>query len=224
MVKTKFFLFFLYLMNIKLIYTSKISSKLKDLFKTKKNQLKRKLFDISDMAGGYMPVDQRMTHSMNAALIPQIEDPRITLHTFNAPNTPILPSSLPKPKIKLNIQLPKPFAKSPPIIIKEERSIPFIDIVKKDVEKAFIDALSKDRNMQYINSKVAPKLRVTLLTSTTERSLVQTKIENKIDKILDKIKNLDSQYNLFQQGIDEKLDYLDFLQKKWKDIKLNIIV
>lgn len=224
MVKKKFLFFLTFLSTFKILKTSKISSKLKDLFKTKKYQLKRKLFDISSMAGGFAPIDQRMVHSMNAALIPQIEDPRITLHTFNAPNTPILPANLPKPVVKLNIELPKPFAKSAPIIIKKQKSEPYLEIVKKDVEKAFIEALSKDSNREYINSKVAPKLRVTVFGSDTERGLVQSKVESRVDRILDRISGIDSQYKLFQQGIEKKLGFLDFLQKKWKDIKLNIIV
>lgn len=95
-------------------------------------------------------------------MVPQITDPRIIVQTFNAPNAPILPSTFPKPKINLKVNLPSPIKPLKPLRIKRyspgvSKDVKTVDeLIEDDVTKAFLDALSENHHLgkhsKYINS------------------------------------------------------------------------
>lgn len=173
-------------------------------------------------------------------MMPQISDPRIEVDTFNAPNAPILPNVLPRPKIEVNLKMPSESVPSPPIHIVEEKHVMtqenqhLSDILEEDMEEAFLEGLSKKhqlgRNFYYKNGvklglgEKIGKIQVTLMRSPTDRMLYRLKSERRLEKVLDKIDRIQNEYVLFKTGLDNKLEFLDFIREKWKKYKLNIIV
>ena len=63
------------------------------------------------------PVNDLENQVVAPSFAPQITDPRIEVQTYNAPNAPELPNTLPRPKIKVNIRMPTPIEALPRNII-----------------------------------------------------------------------------------------------------------
>lgn len=175
-----------------------------------------------------------------ASMMPQISDPRIEVDTFNAPNAPILPNVLPRPKLEVNLKMPSETVPAPPIHIIEDKHVMsktnqhLSDILQNDMEEAFLEGLSKKhqlgRSFYYKNGvklglgEKIGKINVTLMRSPTDRILYKLKSERKLEKVLDKIDRIQKEYVLFKTGLENKLNFLDFIRNKWRKYKLNIIV
>lgn len=100
------------------------------------------------------PYNHALYDTVFPTMVPQITDPRIVVQTFNAPDSPIFPSTLPKPQMELNIDLPAPIKEPTPIkIIKKskefsEKARNVNDVIEDDVEQAFLSALDEGDQIQ----------------------------------------------------------------------------
>ena len=100
-----------------------------------------------------------MVNTFAPTFIPQITDPKIIVQTFNAPNSPILPNTFPKPKVTLDVNLPAPVKPAAPIRIVhtspgfDRNTKTFKELLEQDVVDAYVEALKEDSHMGH-NSKI----------------------------------------------------------------------
>jgi hypothetical protein len=165
--------------------------------------------------------------------IPQVTDPRITIQTFNAPTPPILPGVLPTPKIHLDINLPKQNnPKSNTVIIdneviKEDSGKGFRNELKDTIESAFLKALEDDYNSPSLKNLAKHKrkiVKVNVLDSPVERLMNQLSEEKKVSQVTGFLHKIKEEYDAFQDQVQSKMKYLDYLLGKWDQRKLNFIV
>ena len=173
------------------------------------------------------------------ALIPQISDPKIIVQTFNAPNAPILPNSLPQPKVELNVHLPKPNAPVYKVHTRTtiKRESPEIaaglEDIKSAVENEFEKVMqNKDptrsrfyfKGMSTYMGRKSPQYRFEVLTNTTQRTLFQIYSQKRVEDILERIKSLKTNIKIYNEEVDSRMSYLQFLQRKWMHYKYHVIV
>lgn len=115
-----------------------------------------------------IPMETLMENKVMPTMIPQINDPRIIVQTFNSPISPILPGTLPDPKLNLNVSLPSQTKAPPRDIIIEEHKLSkkyrkMNKYLKKELVKGF-ESINEDKDF-----KKVPKPQISLLNSTTKR-------------------------------------------------------
>jgi hypothetical protein len=180
-----------------------------------------------------------LNNNVIPALIPQISDPKIIVQTFNAPNAPILPNSLPQPKVELNVHLPKPNAPvykvhTRTIIRRESPEIAAgLQEIKQAVEKEFEKVMQKEdpthsrfyfKGMSTYTGRKSPQYRFEVLSNPTDRTLFQIYSQKRVEDILDRVSNLKTNLKIYSEEVDSRLSYLKFLQRKWMRYQYNVIV
>ena len=171
-------------------------------------------------------------------LLPQISDAKILIQNFNAPNSPILPSTLPRPALAVNVQLPPKLAKPAPIVIDRSvhPSLPESRKMKQSflIEKAFLAALHRfdSEKREFIDanghlsypSDAFPPPRVLTFSSTAEKTLDSIQIRRKIEKINQKISGISELYKSFKTRLTTKMKQLEFLLAHRSQPELGVIV
>lgn len=165
--------------------------------------------------------------------IPQVTDPRITIQTFNAPTPPILPGVLPVPKVHLDITLPKqnnPKANTVIIdneVVKEDSGKGFKNELKDTIESAFLKALEDDYSSPKLHNLAKHKrkiVKVNVLDSPVERLLNRVSEQKKVSQVTGFLHKIKEEYDSFQDQVQTKMKYLDYLLSKWTQRKLSFIV
>jgi hypothetical protein len=185
------------------------------------------------------PTMNSLNNNVIPTLMPQISDPKIIVQTFNAPNSPILPNSLPQPKVELNLHLPKQNAPvykvhTRTIIRKENPKIKLgLEEIKESVEEQF-EKILKDKDPTHsryyfkgMSTFVGRKPHhpsFEILTNPTDRLLFKLHADKRIDEIMERIRNLKVGVNVYQEEVASKLRFLSFLQKRWQKGIYSIIV
>ena len=193
------------------------------------------------MVGMFMPKATELYPTLMPTLMPQISDPRIIIQTFNAPNAPILPSVLPKPKVDLNVVLPKQhIAPKPDIIILDQESKneklerEAERRAQKILEKNLLRAMKRNVgfNRKYRNRKgvdvdighIKEKNKLNVMATLGQRFLHSVEARNKVKRIELKMSELSNSYRFFKRRLASKMKALGFLLAKWKQKNVSVIV
>ena len=194
---------------------------LKIKIKTLKKMLTRNLM-VEKLLDTILVPDYNMNPTMMALQIPQIQDPRMVIQTFNPPTMPLEKGMLPDPHFHYTIELPQ---KEEPEVAKEINLVvpeKVEDVVKNDIKKAFIGALSKFRHMNFTTKKEGI-YRVNVFNTATDRVLREGIMYKKINELTAKLSKIKGNYKLFKDGIQKKLKSLKSVTDHFKRVDLKFI-
>ena len=145
------------------------------------------------------------------AMIPQISDPKIIVQTFNPSNSTILPSSLSKPKINLNLILPNPLSYKTNInIIKKyqkEKILNKLNKFQKLLEINFTN-MFKTKKIKNINNKFH-NTKYKIINLKNKITFIN-RINLKIKNIKQKLKIINKNIDIFNNEIFQRIDYIKF--------------
>ena len=192
----------------------------KDKFRKLKSDMQRKLAGTFTLI---YPPRYKMYSMMYAAHVPQVQDPKISVQTFNPPPISLQKGMMPDPHYYYRMKIPE---KPEPDVTKEiHLGVPrsMQDRLKDDIKKAFVGALSEYKHTPFgEGNHSAYKLNV--FNSKADRLLDGSLIRHKIGMIYDKIKRLKAGYELFRNGVEKKLDGLNSVINRYNQTKLNYII
>ena len=184
------------------------------------------------------PTQTSMNNHIMPIMMPQINDPRIVVQTFNAPNPPILPGALPQAKIVMNVELPKQRPKHV-IVHRKVINVPIqreeIELekhLKDEFESQFETALNKDylqtrahKNGVSVHMKNEPmKTKVQMLLTPTSRLIQQYSTQKRVERIENKIESLDAGCLRFGDEMRVRLDHMDLLAKMVSNAQNSVIL
>ena len=171
---------------------------------------------------------------------PQISDPRIELQTYNAPNAPVLPNILPKPKVNVDMIMPKDTMKvTPPITEIHQKVVPEspedkIDAgIVKNLKDEFLHFLKKHDNRfesHYASGTGVsvgmnkPGYKTSFIFLPEERMAREIVAENKIDTIMEKIDRISQNYKQYKAGIKKRMQSLAFIIDYVKKKEMHLIL
>ena len=198
---------------------------------TKKLSVKQKLNKMKkdidrDLMGMFMTIKvptYKMYHLMYAAHIPQVQDPKISIQTFNPPPISLQKGMMPDPYYYYRMKIPQ---KPEPDVSKEihvavPRSVQ--DRLKDDVKKAFIEALGEYKHTPFgEGNKSAYKLNI--FNSKADRLYDNTLIRGKLSKIYEKMEKIKAGYELFRDGVKKKLDMVNGVVDRYNTVDLNYVI
>jgi len=188
---------------------------------------------------GMMPSQTSMNNHIMPVMLPQINDPRIIVQTFNAPNPPLLPGALPQPKITMNVEMPKQKAKTVIVhrkvvhVAPSNKEISLENKLRKEFRQEFRAVLGKNQQPGRAHARngmsVYPKTNfhnpsLFLADTATERYINEITAQNRIEAIVDRILALKSGYKRFQAALDTRMEHLGKLAYMAKTAANSVIV
>ena len=157
--------------------------------------------------------------------IPQISDARITVQTFNPPSMPLTPGMMPKPEYHFNVKIPEQPA--PP---KHSKAFNVAYTGKYDGDMkalmmdAFESAFGKHKKLHSDSNIQDQDFLLNVVSSDSEKHVDDIRAKQRMNNIINRVKKMASLNEDFNNQVNNKLKFLDFLLKKYYQIKLNLIM
>lgn len=170
--------------------------------------LKRKL-QVEKMIDTIQVPEYNMFAKIMPLFIPQVQDSRIKVQTFNPPPKPITPGLLPNPHFSAQLNLPQ--KEDPPHITKEINIFSQKTLNKeldKIVHKAFYKALNKLGMGRFKEGK-EKIFKLNVFDSPTDRLLTNEEVYEKTQRIVEKLNGIMMDYKSFEHETLMKIKGLE---------------
>ena len=173
-------------------------------------------------------------------MVPQISNSRIEVQTFNAPTPPIMPGTLPTPKVDIDMLLPNQTKQALPPTVQTETKIiqraghdKYKKEVMNDLQEEFMRVMRKKNPLyrRHYNNGVGYQVGITpphthtnFMLLPEERTALQILQHDKISSILEKLSSIQNDYNDYRKKLKKKMDTLGLYIDKARQLRMNYII